>query len=78
MTLLEWILKQNNTPGWRTGAAAGERHPKIDQDAIEAVGKRELLDQAAELERDGLIQVDWLEFRNDIGKIHYRLEDRCV
>lgn len=75
MTLLEWILKQNNTPGWRTGAAAGERHPKIDQDAIEAVGKRELLDQAAELERDGLIQVDWLEFRNDIGKIHYRLED---
>ena len=36
MTLLEWILKQNNTPGWRTGASSGERHPQITQEAIEA------------------------------------------
>ena len=57
MTLLEWILKQNDTPGWRTGAVSGERHPRIGQDAIEAVGKRELLDQAAELEQIGRAHV---------------------
>ena len=72
---MEWILKQNNTPGWRTGASSGERHPQITQEAIEAVGKRELLEQAAVLEGSGLIAVDWREMRNDIARIHYRLED---
>lgn len=72
---MEWILKQNNTPGWRTGASSGERHPQITQEAIEAVGKRELLEQAAVLEGSGLIKVDWREMRNDIARIHYRLED---
>lgn len=75
MTLLEWILEQNNTPGWRTGVSSGERHPQITQEAIEAVGKRELLEQAAVLEGSGLIAVDWREMRNDIARIHYRLED---
>lgn len=72
---MEWILKQNNTPGWRTGVSSGERHPQITQEAIEAVGKRELLEQAAVLEGSGLIAVDWREMRNDIARIHYRLED---
>ena len=43
MTLLEWILKQNDTPGWRTGAVSGERHPEITQEVIEAVGKLSLI-----------------------------------
>lgn len=75
MTLLEWILKQNDTPGWRTGAVSGERHPEITQEVIEAVGKRELLDQAAELENAQLIRTVPREFGYDIARIHYRLED---
>lgn len=75
MTLLEWILEQNNTPGWRTGVSSGERHPQITQEAIEAVGKRELLEQAAALKREGLIEFAPREFGNDIARIHYRLED---
>ncbi|MBS6954953.1 MAG: DUF2399 domain-containing protein [Enterocloster asparagiformis] len=75
ITLLEWILEQNDTPGWRTGAVSGERHPEITGEAIEAVGKAELLAQAAALERDGLIRADKREFGSDIARIHYRLED---
>lgn len=34
-----------------------------------------LLEQARWLEVKGLIGVDWREFRRDIGRVHYRVED---
>lgn len=74
MTLTQWLIQQIDTEKWRCGAISGSKHPKITQKEIDQIGKQQLLVQAAELERSGLIQVDWIEFHSDIKQIHFSVE----
>lgn len=74
MTLTQWLIQQIDTEKWRCGATTGSKHPEITQKEINQIGKQQLLTQAAELERSGLIQVDWREFHTDIKQIHFSVE----
>ena len=77
ITLARWLIDLINTDGWRCGTTGGERHPEITQEVLDRIGRRELLEQARELERafgklpepKPFFKVDWREFGMDIKKI---------
>lgn len=70
ITLTEWLIELIDTPKWRAGEVRGMKHPVITQKEIDRIGRRELLEQAKELERAGLIEVKWRNLGSDIEKLH--------
>lgn len=76
MYLVERIIEkcENSQKDWRQGAEGG-RSLRIDQPDYDACGKSELVEEAEELERTGLIRIKWLTRGSDIERIYYRLED---
>lgn len=75
MTLGLWLIEKVNTADWRAGKVTGTKHPEIDRNILEELGRDELLKQAAELEKAGIITVEWEQVRTDIGKIHFPVEN---
>ena len=75
MTLGLWLIEKVNTADWRAGKVTGTKHPEIDRNILETLGREDLLKQAAELEKAGIITVDWKQVRTDIGKIHFPVEN---
>ena len=73
--LVHKIIEQNekSSVDWREGAS-GNRSLNIQQEDFDRAGKSDLLQEAKELERDGLIKIKWIEYGNDIEKITYRRE----
>ena len=80
MTLPQWLIQKTNSEAYRAGRLTGWKHPKVDKALIEALGgKKQLLDQAAALEKDPVIglsgnfKVTWRDMGSDIVKIDYNL-----
>ncbi len=75
MTLIQWLIASADSDAYRAGRAEGMRHPKADSKMIRAMGGlRSLVNQARELENEGLIRVDWMDLGADIRQIHYSLD----
>lgn len=75
MTLIQWLIASADSDAYRAGRAEGIRHPKADSKMIRAMGGlRSLVNQARELENEGLIRVDWTDLGADIRQIHYSLD----
>lgn len=75
MTLIQWLIASADSDAYRAGRAEGIRHPKADSKMIRAMGgPRSLVNQARELENEGLIRVDWTDLGADIRQIHYSLD----
>ena len=75
MTLIQWLIASADSDAYRAGRAEGMRHPKADSKMIRAMsGLRSLVNQARELENEGLIRVDWTDLGADIRQIHYSLD----
>lgn len=81
MTLIQWLIQQINTESYRAGRLSGEKHPRVDQQLIDAVGGRErLLAQAREIEKDrilrgtGRIRFRWRDMGADIQSIDYSVD----
>ena len=71
ITLGQWLIEKTDTDSWRAGKVTGFKHPEVDQEMITAVGRKNLLEQAAALEQEGLITVEWKDVRTDIRRIHF-------
>lgn len=67
MTLERWLIDTINTKDWRVGKVSGVKHPKIQQETLDKIGRRQLLEQAQELEKAGLVEIHWLQRGNDIA-----------
>lgn len=65
---------ENSTVNWREGAK-GNRSIVINQKVLDAFGKQNLLQQAKELEQQGLIRCEWIVNKSDISLIWYSLSD---
>jgi len=74
LTLRRFIISKIDSDTWRRGDLTGMKHPKITQKEISLIGKQRLLEEAGELEAQGLIQVDWRDFRTDVKMIHFSVD----
>lgn len=80
-TLSQWIIQKTNSEAYRSGRLSGWKHPKVNEELIEAVGgMKNLLEQARKLEADPLLgkagkfKVIWRDMKQDIVKIEYDIE----
>lgn len=74
ITLAGWLIELINTPDWRIGKVTGWKHPIIQQETIDRIGKRELLEQAEELEKAGILKRDWEIYKSDIRKLNVSVD----
>lgn len=81
MTLSQWIIQKTNSEAYRSGRLSGWKHPKVNEELIEAVGgMKNLLKQAGQMEADPLLgkagkfKVIWRDMKQDIVKIEYDIE----
>lgn len=56
---------------WRAGNNEGFKHPKITQKMIDEIGRKNLIEQAKELEQCGLIKNKWTGIYSDIERIDF-------
>lgn len=69
LTLAGKIAELNDrSPRGRWGLLSGNRRLTDIGELYREFGKTELLDQAAELERRGLVKVDWVDGKSAVGK----------
>lgn len=75
-TLIDMIIGkvESSTVDWREGAR-GNRSVRIQQKDLNALGKQNFLNQARELESQGLIRCDWIVDKSDISVIRYSLSN---
>lgn len=80
VTLIQWLIEQNDTEAYRAGKLTGRKHPKVDQRLIDSVGgMQNLLSQAREMEQDeaigksGMLQFKWRDMGGDISQIDYEI-----
>lgn len=78
MTLSQWIIQKTNSEAYRAGRLNGWKHPKVNEELIDAVGgMKNLLEQAAQMETDPLLgkagkfKVIWRDMKQDIVKLEY-------
>lgn len=76
-TLAKWLIDKFDTDAYRTGKLEKNiKHPKADQEMLNAIGGlQELLKQAEQLEKEGLIDVHWKNVRTEIEKMDFAIED---
>lgn len=81
MTLSQWIIQKTNSEAYRSDRLSGWKHPKVNEELIEAVGgMKNLLEQAGQMEVDPLLgkagkfKVIWRDMKQDIVKIEYDIE----
>lgn len=74
--LLNIIIEktERSSLDWKEGAQ-GNRSFLVHQELYDQVGKTEFITQAKELEKQGLITIQWESVGNDIRKICYALRD---
>ena len=72
MKLTEYLIRSADGEAYRSGRLKGMRHPAADGRMIRAVGgRRALVEEAKELERAGLVQVEWKDMGADIKCFDY-------
>ena len=77
MKMISWMLNKVDTPAGRKGRLSGEKHWKVEQKDLNAVGGRSaFVAQAEALEAEGLIRVKWYDVdHTDAEIVHFRLEN---
>ena len=67
MKLTEYLIRSADGEAYRSGRFKGMRRPAADGRMIRAVGgRRVLVEEAKELEKAGLVQVEWKDMGADI------------
>ena len=75
-TLGRWLIEKYSTEKYRLGECESLiHHPKVDQKMIDKIGFEEILSQAEELEKEGLVQVEWKSIHTDIGRINFPMKN---
>lgn len=75
MTLAKWIINEVDGEAYRSGKLTGTKHPKVDEKMIRKIGSlSELILQAEELKRAGLIDFRLENMGADIERIHVPVE----
>ena len=74
ISLAGWLIEKIDTKDWRIGKVTGVKHPKVQQRDIDRIGKRELLEQAMEMQEAGLLTIHWLQYGNDIAYLDVPVE----
>lgn len=70
--LTEYLIQTADGPAYRSGNLDGMRHPSVDGKMIRAAGgMRNLINEAEELEKAGLIRAEHKNLGMDIVRIHY-------
>lgn len=70
--LTEYLIQTVDGPAYRSGNLDGMRHPSVDGKMIRATGgMRNLINEAEELEKAGLIRAERKNLGMDIVRIHY-------
>lgn len=70
--LTEYLIQTADGPAYRSGNLDGMRHPSVDGKMIRAAGgMRNLINEAEELEKAGLIRAECKNLGMDIVRIHY-------
>ena len=70
--LTEYLIQTADGPAYRSGNLDGMRHPSVDGKMIRAAGgMRNLINEAGELEKAGLIRTERKNLGADIVRIHY-------
>ena len=70
--LTEYLIQTADGPAYRSGNLDGMRHPAVDGGMIRAAGgMRNLINEAEELEKAGLIRAERKNLGMDIVRIHY-------
>ena len=59
--------------GWRENQE-GNKSYVVQQEDYDRCGRRELIEEALELEKMGLVRIKWLSYRSDVERVYYRLE----
>lgn len=75
MRLIDKIIDkiESSSVDWRE-EASGNRSLQIKQKDLDDIGKRTLLNEAAELEKAGLVRCKWFGAHTDIERISYSLD----
>lgn len=70
--LTEYLIQTADGPAYRSGNLDGMRHPSVDGKMIRAAGgMRNLINEAEELEKAGLIRAERKNLGMDIVRVHY-------
>lgn len=70
--LTKYLIQTADGPAYRSGNLDGMRHPAVDGEMIRAAGgMRNLINEADELEKEGLIRTERKNLGTDITRIHY-------
>ena len=70
--LTKYLIQTADGPAYRSGNLDGMRHPAVDGGMIRAAGgMRNLINEAEELEKAGLIRAERKNLGMDIVRIHY-------
>lgn len=70
--LTKYLIQTADGPAYRSGNLDGMRHPAVDGGVIRAAGgMRNLINEADELEKAGLIRTERKNLGADIVRIHY-------
>lgn len=70
--LTKYLIQTADGPAYRSGNLDGMRHPAVDGGMIRAAGgMRNLINEAEELEKAGLIRAECKNLGMDIVRIHY-------
>ena len=70
--LTKYLIQTADGPAYRSGNLDGMRHPSVDGKMIRAAGgMRNLINEAEELEKAGLIRAERKNLGMDIVRIHY-------
>ena len=70
--LTKYLIQTADGPAYRSGNLDGMRHPSVDGKMIRAAGgMRNLINEAGELEKAGLIRAERKNLGMDIVRIHY-------
>lgn len=70
--LVHWMIHSIDGESYRAGKLKGVKHPRVDADMIRASGGlQSLIDQAEELEREGLLKAEWFNLHADLKRLEY-------
>lgn len=75
LTVGRWLFHKCDTEGWRTGKVTGNRHVEVEQILFTQLGRKKVLEQAAALEKAGIITIDWKDVRTDIKQLHFSMDN---
>lgn len=77
-TLGLWLIDKVNTKDYRAGKLTGKKHLKR-QEIMEAlgdtIGRERIINQIAELNKNGIIEVVWTNVRTDFKEIIFPIEN---